>query len=176
MKNMKVNVRMILNIGIILLLSVITIVVAESASITAQNSYSEAINRDMNSALRLMQVRANVNDAGRQLRDMVLTGYDAATSAAIDNNVTIIEDSLQGLIDSYPLDDGGAASYKQAVDNWRSVASTIRQEIQAGRLNEAEEQLINECTPALNSLRDTGMALNTTLNNLIDDKWKHLCN
>lgn len=169
MKNMKINVRMICTIGIILLLSVITIVVAESAAMTAQGSYSEAINRDMNSALRLMQVRANVNDAGRQLRDMVLSGYSADTSAAIDNNFRIIDESMEGLINSYPLTDGGAATYKQAVTTWRAVAEEIRQDIEAGRTAQATERMISECTPALNSLRDTGMALNNTLNELIDE-------
>ncbi len=167
MKNMKVNVRMICTIGIILLLSVITIVVAEFAAMTSQGSYSEAINKDMNSALRLMQVRANVNDAGRQLRDMILSGYSAETAAAIENNFSIIDDSLNGLVNSYPLNDGGAATYKQAVITWKAVAVEIMGEIQNGQTQMATERMLNECTPALNSLRNTGMALNETLNSLI---------
>lgn len=170
MKNMKVNVRMILTIGIILLLSVSTIIVSELAAVTTEESYSKVIEQDMNAALQMLTVRTNVNDAARQLRDMVISDYDAVAVQQIQGDIERINSNLDNFVAAYPLTDGGAATYRAAVQNWLSIAREVLGQLQAGQTEAATQRLLNECTPALDSLRETGTAINNALNaNISED-------
>lgn len=167
MKNMKVKMRMLLTIGIILLLSVITILVAEISAIGAQNSYFEVISVDMNASLQLLTVRANTTNAGRLLRDMVLSGYDTNLEQRALNNIASVETALAAFRQCYPLNDGADTAYEQKVNEWRAEARQILDLIKSGNDEEAARHLKEKCTPALADMNDTAEALSDTINNIV---------
>ena len=167
MKNMKVKARMLFTIGIILLLSMLTIVVAEVSAVSAQDNYYEVISVDMNASIQLLTVRANTNNVGRLLRDMVLSGYDSDLEQRALNNIATLETALAAFEKAYPLNDGADAAYEQKVNDWRAEAREILDQVMAGNMEEATRLLKEKCTPALAEMNDAAEALSETINNIV---------
>ncbi len=167
MKNMKVKARMLFTIGIILLLSMLTIVVAEVSAVSAQDNYYEVISVDMNASIQLLTVRANTNNVGRLLRDMVLSGYDSDLEQRALNNIATVETALAAFEKAYPLNDGADAAYEQKVNDWRAEAREILEQVKAGNMEEATRLLKEKCTPALAEMNDAAEALSETINNIV---------
>lgn len=167
MKNMKVKARMLATIGIILLLSLITIVVAEVSASRAQDGYYEVISVDMNASIQLLTARANVNNVGRMLRDMVITGYDASVEQEILSELNVVDSAINSFEKLYPLDDGADIAYQQRVTAWRAEAAQILEAVKNGRMDEATVMLQESCTPALTAMRDEAEKLSTSINNLV---------
>ena len=169
MKNMKVKARMLVTIGIILLLSVFTIVVAEVSASSAQDGYYEVISVDMNASLQLLTVRANTVNAGRLLRDMVLSGYDADLEQRALNDVATVETALATFRQLYPLNDGADAAYEQKVNDWRAEARKILDLVKSGDMEEAARLLKEKCTPALADMNDTAEELSVAINGSVSN-------
>lgn len=169
MKNMKVKVRMLATIGIILLLSVITIIVAEVSASRAEDSYYEVISVDMNASVQLMTARSNINNVGRLLRDMVIFGYDASTEQEIRSEMSVVDSAIGAFEKLYTLDDGADVAYQQRVTEWRNEASQILEALKEGKNNEATRMMQDNCIPALTAMRDEGEKLSATINNMVTE-------
>lgn len=167
MKNMKVNLRMLVTIGIILLLSVLTIIVAEVAASTTTNNYSEVITVDMNTTIQLLTTRVNTDDAARILRDMVLSGYNADSAQKVMKNFETLTSSSDALVEVYPLNDDGAVTYQRMLMEWKTVAEEILELLKNGKTEEASQRLQRECTPAIEALNTKAETLSNTVNNLV---------
>lgn len=167
MKNMKVNLRMLVTIGIILLLSVLTIIVAEVAASTTTNNYSEVITVDMNTTIQLLTTRVNTDDAARILRDMVLSGYNADSAQKVMKNFETLTSSSDALVEVYPLNDDGAVTYQRMLMEWKTVAEEILELLKSGKTEEASQRLQRECTPAIEALNTKAETLSNTVNNLV---------
>ena len=167
MKNMKVNLRMLVTIGIILLLSVLTIIVAEVAASTTTNNYSEVITVDMNTTIQLLTTRVNTDDAARILRDMVLSGDNADSAQKEMKKFATLTSSSDALVEVYPLNDDGAVTYQRMLMEWKTVAEEILELLKSGKTEEASQRLQRECTPAIEALNTKAETLSNTVNNLV---------
>ena len=167
MKNMKVKARMLATIGIILLLSVLTIVVAEVSATGAQDNYYDVISVDMNASVQLLTVRANVNNIGRLLRDMVISGYESDLETRIMNNISVVETSLALFEQLYPMNDGADVAYQQKVTSWRAEARVILDLLKEGNMEEATAHLEQNCKPAMAEMNNAAEALSATINGLV---------
>lgn len=169
MKNMKVKVRMFVTIGLILLLSVITIVVAEVASTITDGNYLQVISRDMNACIQLLNVRANTNNAGRLIRDMIINGYDATQDQRLTNNLANADAAIEHFVDSYALGDNRAQTYREHVVAWETEAKEILALLKSGETDEAGRRLRETCTPAMATMNDESESLTTAVNSMVTD-------
>ena len=97
--------------------------------------------------------RVYTNEIARHLRDMVL--LEAVNDEAMETVNTDIESIRANItfLDSQSiLDKDTVQKYDTAMNNWLVIGNNIIDQLQSGQVNEAKETILNECTPALNSL------------------------
>lgn len=168
MKNMKVSARMFLTMGLILLLSIVTIVVAEVASTVTDGSYLGVISGDMDACIQLLTVRANTNNAGRLIRDMLLSGYDASQEQRFNNNINNANTAIEKFVESYPLNDNKARSFSDQVSTWEKEALEIMALLKNGRTEEATERMHETMTPVMAAMNDESEVLTTAVNSSVE--------
>lgn len=170
LKNMKINHRLILGFAIPVILSIILLVIALTNSISMRNQYEELLDHEVQLEIQIMNCRVQMNTAARFARDMVLD----TEKANYDSNLSQLNAALDALTESqnyvaknYTLDDGKADSYLTSVSAWENVIPKILSAVEKNDFTQAQEILVNECTPALNDLRDSAIELNDAIYNSI---------
>ncbi len=154
MKNMKVKTRMILAIGLILLMSLITVLVAEISANEAEKSYEAVISNDMEARYQMMLVRANANAVGRMIRDMMINGYDSAQAQEINNTLSTVRTALETFVRVNPTADDMETNYREKVEDWIVKIENFVTLLKDDRTEEATSSLQNEINPALNAMNE----------------------
>ena len=105
------------------------------------------------SAVKTCRIKANV--AARDLREMLIT-EDQTKRATMKAN---IEDSLNAIPEQIALfkkthgeEDGLAAQYEAAFNDWIEIANRALTAIETGHERQAQTIILNECSPALNKM------------------------
>lgn len=106
--------------------------------------------------------RLDVNSAARSIREMALNS-DTATYSSYEQEV---KDKLaEGDSELKTLKNTGIVSeelyqeYADSLSAWGNVGYSIIEEIKGGKIAEATDAIINECTPALNNVVEIGKTL-----------------
>lgn len=166
LKNMKINHRLILGFAIPVVLSVILLVISLTNAYSMRSQYEELLDHEVQLEMQNMNCRVQMNTAARFARDMVLdtekANYNSNLSqlnAALDELTT----SQNYVAEHYTLNDGKEDSYLAAVSAWENVIPKILNAVEANDFDQAREILVNECTPALNELRDNAVELNDAI-------------
>jgi len=167
MKNMKIKVRMFMTIAVILILSLISIVVAEVSAFSAEQNYYDVISGDMTAETNLLTVRANNNDVGRLLRDMVINGYTTAQEDRVNADIKEMENALEQFLKLSPLDDGQDKAYGDNVDSWKTEAMEILSLIKSGQVEQAATHLRERCTPALEAMEKEADSLTKAIHTIV---------
>lgn len=172
LKNMRINQRLILGFAIPIILSILLMAIALTNAFSMRNKYEDLLNNEVELEYQIMNCRVQMNTAARFARDMVLD----TDKANYDSNQSQLNDALDALTESqnyvaenYMLGDGKDQSYLDAVTAWEAVIPKIISALEEDDFDQAKTILINECTPALNDLRDTAIALNNTIDSRISD-------
>ena len=99
--------------------------------------------------------RINVNAAARNIRKMALN-QDPSTYDSYEQKVNellgVVDEQTRILQETNVLSDELYQEYTNALDDWATVGLAIVENIKSGNDEEATNQILNECTPALNNL------------------------
>ncbi|MCI6919395.1 MAG: methyl-accepting chemotaxis protein [Lachnospiraceae bacterium] len=106
--------------------------------------------------------RMNVNAAARNIREMALN-EDASTYESYEQTVekllAEVNSQLEIMKQTGVVPDELYTEYSSALNDWGNIGYSIMKEIKAGNRDEAIEDILNECTPALNKSVETVIKL-----------------
>ena len=102
--------------------------------------------------------RMNVNAAARNIREMALN-EDVSTyesyEQTVENLLAEVGSQLEIMKQTGVVPDELYTEYSSALNDWGNIGNSIMKEIKAGNRDEAIEDILNECTPALNKSVET---------------------
>ena len=106
--------------------------------------------------------RLDVNSAARSIREMVLNS-DTATYSSYEQEVkdklAEVDSELKTLKNTGIVSDELYQEYADSLSAWGNVGYSIIEKIKGGKIAEATDAIINECTPALNNVVEIGKTL-----------------
>ena len=106
--------------------------------------------------------RLDVNSAARSIREMVLNS-DTSTYSSYEQEVkdklAEVDSELKTLKNTGIVSDKLYQEYADSLSAWGNVGYSIMEEIKGGKIAEATDAIINECTPALNNVVEIGKTL-----------------
>ena len=106
--------------------------------------------------------RINVNAAARNIREMAL---DDDTSSYVSYEKTVekllkeVDSELKNLKGTGIIPDSDYAEYSSALSDWGNIGYSIIEEIKSGDKEEAVDEIMNDCTPALNKAVEIAIKL-----------------
>ena len=102
--------------------------------------------------------RMNVNAAARNIREMAFN-EDTSTYESYEQTVekllTEVGSQLEIMKQTGVVPDELYTEYSSALNDWGNIGYSIMNEIKEGNRDEAIEDILNECTPALNKSVET---------------------
>ena len=147
------------------LISMFTAIILMSAVITAVGTFGliqlrgnmeTLINEELaaDSAVKMCRIYANV--AARDLREMLITD-SAEEEKTLKDNIESSLSEIDGQIEIFKKahgeEDGLAARYETAFNEWIEIANRALDAIEAGQEDRARTIIIEECSPALSARR-----------------------
>ena len=113
--------------------------------------------------------RINVNAAARNIREMALN-EDTSTydnyEQTVKNLLQIVDEQMKTLKGTGVVSDELYTEYANALADWGTVGYTIMEEIKAGDGDQAVDEILNQCTPALNKLVEIAKKLDVVTDKL----------
>ena len=106
--------------------------------------------------------RINVNAAARNIREMAL---DDDTSSYVSYEKTVekllkeVDSELKNLKGTGIIPDSDYEEYSSALSDWGNIGYSIIEEIKSGDKEEAVDEIMNDCTPALNKAVEIAIKL-----------------
>ena len=106
--------------------------------------------------------RSNVNAAARNIREMALNN-DASSYDGYEQTVkkllTEVDSELKKLEKTGVVPEADCKEYSTALSEWGNIGYTIIEEIKSGDKEKAVNEILNNCTPALNKAVDVAISL-----------------
>ena len=106
--------------------------------------------------------RKNVNAAARNIREMALNN-DASSYDGYEQTVkkllTEVDSELKKLEETGVVPEADCKEYSAALSEWGNIGYTIMEEIKSGDKEKAVNEILNNCTPALNKAVDVAIGL-----------------
>lgn len=155
LKNLKIKYRLIFSYAIIVILSLIISILALTGLKEANQSLNEFIKHSFAADTAVKMCRIETNVAARTIREMLIDNEASKFSAyrtQVQSTVDQLNQNLESFKESYTPDDGLKEKYETALKDWVQIGYSVMDEIENGDELEAREMLLNECTPALNTL------------------------
>lgn len=106
--------------------------------------------------------RIDVNIAARNIREMALNddpGTYSSYRATVEEKLTEVGEELRIIKQTGLIEESLFLEYSQALNDWGNIGYSIIEEIEAGNREEAEKQILTECTPALENTVAVGLKL-----------------
>ena len=99
--------------------------------------------------------RINVNAAARNIREMALnddtSSYDGYEKT-VEKLLKEVDSELKNLKGTGIIPDSDYEEYSSALSDWGNIGYSIIEEIKSGDKEQAVDEIMNDCTPALNKL------------------------
>lgn len=99
--------------------------------------------------------RINVNAAARNIREMALnddTSSYASYEKTVEKLLKEVDSELKNLKGTGIIPDSDYEEYSSALSDWGNIGYSIIEEIKSGDKEQAVDEIMNDCTPALNKL------------------------
>lgn len=106
--------------------------------------------------------RLDVNSAARSIREMALNSDTSTYSSyeqEVEDKLAEVDSELKILKNTGIVSDELYQKYADSLSAWGNVGYSIMEEIKGGKIAEATDAIINECTPALNNVVEIGKTL-----------------
>ena len=104
----------------------------------------------------------DVNAAARYIREMALN-KDSSTYQSYEDNVkeklSEVDTELKSLKETGIISDDLYTEYAQALNDWGTIGYSIMEDIKAGNNTNVTDEILNQCTPALNNVSEIGAKL-----------------
>ncbi len=112
--------------------------------------------------LAVKTCRININASARNIREMALND-DESTYDSYEEKVKellgIVDTQMNVLHGTGVITEDLYTEYQGALTDWETIGYQIMEEIKAGKGEQAVEDILNECTPALNRLVEVAKKL-----------------
>ena len=106
--------------------------------------------------------RKNVNAAARNIREMALnndvSSYDGYEQA-VKKQLAEVDSELNKLEKTGVVPEADCNEYSAALSEWGKIGYAIMEEIKSGDKEKAVNEILNNCTPALNKAVDVAIGL-----------------
>ena len=106
--------------------------------------------------------RINVNAAARNIREMALnddTSSYASYEKTVEKLLKEVDSELKNLKGTGIIPDSDCEEYSSALSDWGNIGYSIIEEIKSGDKEEAVDEIMNDCTPALNKAVEIAIKL-----------------
>lgn len=167
LKNMKIKMSLILGFSVTILVSIAIVVTSLIVMNAQSSSYERIINTNVRASALVRTCRLNVNMAARSLRDIALAPDSANAKTAIDSvneKLKSLESDIAELREVHALEDDSALNeYISTVQVWGTMVPVIMENATNGNLDEAIQQILDECTPALSKVDEAASKLQTEI-------------
>jgi methyl-accepting chemotaxis protein len=174
-KNMSIGKKMVLGYGVLLTLTIIISVLGLLGIRVLDGSIKSLANGSQKANDAIKMCRIDVNIAARDVREMALND-DTSTYETyqqdIDSKLTDLDDNLAELKAANVVSDEKYQAYADALNQWKSDASTIVDDLVAGDKTKATEMIFSTCVPSLSNLVDLSKELDSEIESLVDKSLK----
>ena len=130
------------------------------------------VNKVSAADLAVKNCRINVNAAARNIREMALN-QDPSTYDSYEQKVNellgVVDEQMSILQETNVLPDELYQEYANALDDWATIGLAIVEDIKSGNDEEATNQILNECTPALNNLVEIVLKLDAVTDERVQE-------
>ncbi len=146
-----------LNYGytIVILLMMLSGLVSIAGFGILNSSITAYVNKGQRADTAVKICRINVNIAARNIREMALN-KDASTWQGYEDSVIAkleqVSTELQALKETKVVDNELFQEYSSALNEWGEIGYGIMEEIKAGDQEQAAEEILTLCAPALNEV------------------------
>ena len=161
--NLNVRKKLLVGFGIILIL---TILIASFSMIELKKS-NDSLEDLMTGAVKtddlIKENRINTNIAARYLRDMVIEKDDsnyAKKTAIVQEKIAAIKKNFETLQAMDVLDKDELNEYQSAIEEWFEIGDKVLELLDKNEREEAQEVILEECTPALDKTIELVKPLN----------------
>lgn len=106
--------------------------------------------------------RINVNAAARNIREMALnddTSSYVSYEKTVEKLLKEVDSELKNLKGTGIIPDSDYEEYSSALSDWGNIGYSIIEEIKSGDKEEAVDEIMNDCTPALNKAVEIAIKL-----------------
>ena len=99
--------------------------------------------------------RININASARNIREMALNDDESTYDSyeeKVEELLGIVDTQMNVLHGTGVITEDLYTEYQGALTDWKTIGYQIMEEIKAGKGEQAVEDILNKCTPALNRL------------------------
>lgn len=154
-KKMSLKFYLFFVFSVVMVLSVSIALTSIIGVITTRSSMQHLIENTLTAESAVKSCRISANIAARDLREMVIT-HDTEQYAnlknSVETNINTILEQIEVFKQSHGEEDGYAASYESAFQEWFSIASKVIEQLDQGDRDAAEQTILTECSPALSEM------------------------
>ena len=144
---------------ILMVISGLLSIIAISMLLTSVINYVGIINA---SDIAVKMCRVDVNAAARNVREMALNDDTSSYDGYEKNIERLLEDvdsQIKIIKNKGVVSEEKYTEYATALSDWKKLTSSIIEEIKSGNQQQGVDDILNECTPALNKLVNIALEL-----------------
>lgn len=161
--NLKVKKKLLVGYGIVLIMTVLIAVFSMFQLKMANEDLENFMAGSVKADDLIKENRIATNIAARYLRDMVIEKDDsnyADKTAKVQENIATIKNNFETLQSMDVLDQDALNEYQNAMDGWFDIGDKVLSLLNENKREEAQEVILEECTPALNKAIELVKPLN----------------
>lgn len=161
--NLKVKKKLLVGYGIVLIMTVLIAVFSMFQLKMANEDLENFMAGSVKADDLIKENRIATNIAARYLRDMVIEKDDsnyADKTAKVQENIATIKNNFETLQSMDVLDQDALNEYQNAMEGWFDIGDKVLSLLNEDKREEAQEVILEECTPALNKAIELVKPLN----------------
>ena len=161
--NLKVKKKLLVGYGIVLIMTVLIAVFSMFQLKKANENLENFMVGSIKADDLIKDNRIATNIAARYLRDMVIEKDDSAyadKTAKVQENIATIKNNFETLQSMDVLDQDALNEYQNAMEGWFDIGDKVLSLLNENKREEAQEVVLEECTPALNKAVELVKPLN----------------
>ncbi|WP_440586904.1 methyl-accepting chemotaxis protein [Wujia sp.] len=143
----------------LMLISGLLSIIAIGVLLAGLLNYVQKINA---SDIAVKMCRVNVNAAARNIREMALDDDEASYDdyeKTITKLLADVDAQLKIIKETGVVSEENYTEYATALSDWEDISTSIIEEIRQGQNQKGVEDILTQCTPALNKLVDIALKL-----------------
>lgn len=143
----------------LMLISGLLSIIAIGVLLSSLLNYVQKINA---SDIAVKMCRVNVNAAARNIREMALDDDEASYDdyeKTITKLLADVDAQLKIIKETGVVSEENYTEYATALSDWEDISTSIIEEIRQGQNQKGVEDILTQCTPALNKLVDIALKL-----------------
>lgn len=149
LQKLKVQTRLYISFGFVILLTILIAVGGLTGMDQSRRGMSSFINGYYEAALSVKNSRAELEYAGRLLRDAYITGSTTEAKNEVPQIITQVQADIDAVRELNILDNALLEQYKTAINTWSEIGTRALKALESGNETSARRILTQECTPAL---------------------------